>query len=81
MKRILKWTVAGIALLFVAAQLSGPPGDQSGVDPTRTIEARVHLPAEVDALLERSCMDCIRIKRAGRVTAVSPSRLRLVTDM
>ena len=59
MKRILKWTVAGIALLFVAAQFVWPArGTNPALDPTRTIEARVHLPAEVDALLERSCMDC-----------------------
>ncbi|MFL6229596.1 MAG: heme-binding domain-containing protein [Pyrinomonadaceae bacterium] len=58
MRKILKWVVIVIALLFVVAQfvptgMSNPPVDQ-----TRTVEARLHVTPEVESILARSCNDC-----------------------
>jgi hypothetical protein len=57
-RKILKWAVIAIALLFVGAQfvptgMSNPPVDQS-----RIMESRLRVTPEVGAILARSCNDC-----------------------
>ncbi|MDT7605411.1 MAG: hem-binding domain, partial [Acidobacteriota bacterium] len=57
-RKIIKWVVIAVALLFVGAQfvptgMSNPP-----VDPSRTIESRLRVTPEVEAILARSCNDC-----------------------
>jgi hypothetical protein len=58
MKKALKWAVAAVLVLFVAAQayrpdLSGPP-----VDETKTMRATAQLTPEVGAVFDRACNDC-----------------------
>jgi hypothetical protein len=58
LRKIIKWAVIVVALIFVGAQfvpneMSNPP-----VDPSRTVEARLHVTPEVEAILARSCNDC-----------------------
>lgn len=57
-RKVFKWLVIVVVLLFVVAQfiptgLSNPP-----VDPSRTIETHVNVPAPVESILARSCNDC-----------------------
>lgn len=58
LRKLLKWSAIAVAILFVVAQfvptgLSNPP-----VDSSRTIEARLKVPAPVESILSRSCNDC-----------------------
>jgi hypothetical protein len=58
LRKVLKWVVIAVALVFVGAQfvptgMSNPPFDQS-----RTLEAHLHVTPEVETILARSCNDC-----------------------
>ncbi|HST53172.1 MAG TPA: heme-binding domain-containing protein [Pyrinomonadaceae bacterium] len=58
MKKVLKWVVIVLVVLFVAAQayrptLSTPPPDDS-----KSMSANTHMTPEVSSILERSCNDC-----------------------
>ena len=58
MKKILKWIGIGLAVVVVGAQFFQPERTNPPVDETRTIYARVPVPSDVKAILERSCADC-----------------------
>lgn len=58
MRRILKFMVITVAALFLAAQLVRPDMTNPPVDPTERLEASVEVPADVAAILTRSCRDC-----------------------
>ncbi|MDT7542678.1 MAG: hypothetical protein QOE33_2582 [Acidobacteriota bacterium] len=58
LRKILKWSVIAIALLFVVAQFLPTGLGNSPVDQSRTIEARLKVPAPVESILSRSCNDC-----------------------
>jgi hypothetical protein len=58
MKKILKWTVVVLALLFVAAQLKRPDRTNPAVDERKTMRANTQMTPQVAAILERSCQDC-----------------------
>ncbi|MGE5180284.1 MAG: heme-binding domain-containing protein [Bacteroidota bacterium] len=45
-----------LVLLFAAAQLVRPNRANPPIDPSRTVQA--HVPAELGAVLDRSCGDC-----------------------
>ena len=58
MKKVLKWAVVVIALLFVGAQAYRPDRTNPAVDERKTLRANTQLTPEVAAILERSCNDC-----------------------
>lgn len=45
-------------VMFAAIQLFPPERTNPPVDPARTLEAHVAIPADIAAVLERSCRDC-----------------------
>lgn len=58
MRKILKWAVIVVALVLVGVQfvpneMGNPPVEQS-----RTVESRLHVTPEVEAIFARSCNDC-----------------------
>lgn len=56
------WIVRGVALVAVAGGLlqlaPGPRRTNPPVTPSQTLQGAAEVPAHVDALLRRSCMDC-----------------------
>lgn len=56
--KILKRVIIVILILFVAIQVVRPDRQNPGVDQGLTLQARTTVPAEVQAILERSCYDC-----------------------
>jgi hypothetical protein len=51
-------SLAALLGLFVAIQLLRPARTNPPVDPGHTLQARAHVPAEVDAIFARACQDC-----------------------
>jgi hypothetical protein len=58
MKRILKWVVLVLVVLFVAAQAYRPSKTNPPVDESQTMRATTHLTPEAAAILDRACNDC-----------------------
>ena len=58
MFKVLKWFGIVIVSLFLVVQFMRPARTNPGVDPSQTIQARVQLPSNVAAILDRSCQDC-----------------------
>lgn len=58
MKTKLKWMVVILALIFVALQFTSPPRTNPPIDETKTLQVATGVPADVSALLSRSCNDC-----------------------
>lgn len=58
MKKVFKWGSLTLAVLFVLAQAVRPAMTNPPVDESRTMQATMRVPAEVGAVLERSCNDC-----------------------
>ena len=58
MKKVLKWSVVVLALVFLGAQAYRPDRTNPAVDERKTLRANMHLTPEVAAILERSCNDC-----------------------
>ena len=58
LRKVLRWVVIVGAGCFVIAQFFGPAKTNPAIDPSQTIEARVQVPAPVNAIFERSCNDC-----------------------
>ena len=58
LRKILKWAVIVVTVAFVCAQFYRPAMTNATVDPSRTVEARLHVTPEVKAILARSCNDC-----------------------
>jgi hypothetical protein len=56
--RVLKWIVIILACAFVVIQFFGPAKSNPAVDPSQTIEARLHVTPQVAAIFDRSCNDC-----------------------
>lgn len=57
-KKILKWTVIILAVLFVAIQTIRPSRINPPIDASLALEAKTRVTPEVAAILERSCNDC-----------------------
>jgi hypothetical protein len=57
-KKILKIVLAVLALAFVAIQFKRPDRTVLAENAADTIEARMNVPADVKAVLDRSCRDC-----------------------
>jgi hypothetical protein len=58
MKKVLKWSVVALALLFVGAQFYRPERTNPSFDEAKTMRANTRMTPEVSAVLERSCKDC-----------------------
>jgi len=50
--------VAVVVVLAVAAQVFQPRPSNPPIDPARTLQARLAVPPDVSAILDRSCRDC-----------------------
>jgi hypothetical protein len=57
-KAILKWAVVALVVLFAGLQFARPTMSNPPVDESRTLESHARVPAEVAAVLGRSCNDC-----------------------
>src|SRR5258707_7120798 len=58
LKRIAKWLVVGLSVLFLAIQFVRPARTNPAVDESETIFARTQMTPQVSAVLDRSCRDC-----------------------
>ncbi|MEO5859780.1 MAG: heme-binding domain-containing protein [Pyrinomonadaceae bacterium] len=56
--KILKYIAIGLAVLFLIAQFIRPSFTNPPVNPEERLEASVEVPADVAAILKRSCSDC-----------------------
>ncbi len=64
LKRIAKWLVVGLSVLFLAIQFVRPARTNPAVDESQTIFARTQMTPQVTAILNRSCADCHSNKTA-----------------
>jgi len=59
MKRVpVRWIVVGLVAIFILTQLIRPSRTNPPVIPSRSLEAHVEVPPEVQTVLKRSCYDC-----------------------
>ena len=58
LKRIAKWLVVSLAVLFLAIQFMRPARTNPAVDESQTIFARTQMTPPVAAIFNRSCADC-----------------------
>ncbi len=59
MKRVpMKWIVIGLVVVFFLIQFIQPSRTNPPVVPSRSLEAHVEVPPEVQTVLKRSCYDC-----------------------
>ena len=58
MKRLIKYFAVAIVGIAVVIQFVGPAKTNPVTDPQRTMAARLQVPPDVAAVLDRSCRDC-----------------------
>jgi hypothetical protein len=58
MKRVLKIVVIVAAIAFIVIQFIPVDKTNPPIDPTKTIEASMNVPPDVQQILARSCNDC-----------------------
>ncbi len=58
LKRISKWLVITLVVLFLAIQFVRPARTNPAVDESQTIFSRTQMTSPVAAILDRSCRDC-----------------------
>ena len=59
MKRgAVKWVVVGLVAILILIQIVQPSRTNPPVVPSRSLEAHVQMPAEVQVILKRSCYNC-----------------------
>jgi len=56
--RVIRWVLIVIAGMLLLAQLVRPAKTNPATDPSQAVEARVNVPPQVAAILNRSCADC-----------------------
>ena len=56
--KILKWSAAALAVIFIGAQLIRPEKTNPPVEGARTLQAHAEVPPKVAAILRRACYDC-----------------------
>lgn len=72
-RKILKWAVLIVALIFIGLQFTSPKHTNPAVDETKSLQATTAVPADVTALFARSCDDCHSNKTNWRwYTYVAP---------
>ena len=57
-RRILGWSLITIVIVLVVAQFIRPQRTNPRVDPAERVDAHLTVPADVQAILDRSCRDC-----------------------
>ncbi|HXG67459.1 MAG TPA: heme-binding domain-containing protein [Blastocatellia bacterium] len=57
-RKVIKWSLLVLAVLFVGAQVVRPERINPPVDGARAIEAHAQMTPEVAAILKRACYDC-----------------------
>jgi Haem-binding domain len=57
-RRILGWSLIAIVIVLVLAQFIRPQRTNPRVDPAERVDAHLTVPADVQAILDRSCRDC-----------------------
>jgi Haem-binding domain len=58
LKRIVKWLLIAVIVLFLAIQFVRPARTNPAVDESQTIFARAQMTPPVAAIFNRSCVDC-----------------------
>jgi hypothetical protein len=58
MNRLLKRTLLVLGAAFIGAQFVGPARTNPATDPAKTLKQKAPIPADVDAILTRSCRNC-----------------------
>jgi len=58
LRKALRIALAALAALFLAAQLIQPERENPPPDPALAVRAHVEVPAEVESILRRACLDC-----------------------
>jgi cytochrome c551/c552 len=58
LRKLLKWTVIVLVVLFLGIQLMRPARSNPAVDESQTIEGRTQIAPQIKAIFERSCNDC-----------------------
>lgn len=58
MKKVLKWVLIVLVVLFAAAQFYRPNLSAQPPDESKSMKANTQMPPEVASILERSCNDC-----------------------
>ena len=56
--KFLKWALILVAIIFTGIQFLRPARTNPPIDDTNTLSARVHVTSEVEAILNRACIDC-----------------------
>ncbi|MEP6742968.1 MAG: heme-binding domain-containing protein [bacterium] len=57
-RKVLRWVLVLLVCAFVLIQFYRPAKTNPAIDPSRTIEAQLHVTPEVSAIMDRSCNDC-----------------------
>jgi len=58
LRKVLKWLVVVVAILFFAVQFKRPARTNPPIDHSQTLEAHAQISPEVSSILARSCNDC-----------------------
>ena len=58
MRRVLKWARIGVLVALVGAQFLRPDRTNPPIDAAAQIGAHLEVPADVESLLGRACVDC-----------------------
>jgi hypothetical protein len=58
LRRAVKWAAVAVLVAFVGVQFRPVDRTNPPVDPDQTLERHLAVPAEVKAILDRSCRDC-----------------------
>lgn len=58
LKKYFKLAVIALALIFVGIQFIRPTRTNPPINQAETIQAKLNVPPEIDAILARSCNDC-----------------------
>lgn len=56
--KVVKGASIALFILLLGAQVFRPERTNPAVDEAKTIQSRLHVPANVDAILKRACYDC-----------------------
>src|SRR5687768_10069792 len=82
MKTWLVGILVVVAITFLAIQVYRPDRSNPPVDPSRTIQAVMSVPAPVNAILQRSCYDCLSHEtRWPWYSNIAPMSWLLVKDV
>jgi hypothetical protein len=80
--KILKWSAVSLVAVLVVIQLIRPDRTNPMVDGSRTLQAKIQVPADVDAILKRSCNDCHSYEtRWPWYSNVAPASWLLASDV